>query len=185
MSGITLVFGRNAAGDMIPLLLSDTGFIIGSVDVLTMPSIPAGTNLIGDVQSRNLGYIGGAWQKNALGLNYGGAVEVDTSNTSLAAGTNTLNAPAVPANRVWVLNHIAMSYVGTVATVALYVMIIDGSTTIRLFSQPSGVISDMYYNRQGGFILKAGANLRMVILNATLNDDAFLAASGYYFDVNL
>jgi len=96
-----------------------------------------------------------------------------TSNTALAAGTNTLSMAVVPASHVYVIKNIAVLYVGTVAGVKLRISFVIGGVTgtIKDFTP---VVSTNTEYIPVDFALQPGDNVIMVVSGATLNDDAHL-----------
>lgn len=138
-----------------------------------------------NTMARSYGYFGGAWVKNPLQMGYLGPVNLITNNTSLAAGANNLDLTTVPANRVYVITNITVMYTGTVSGVRLLVNKVDaGAVQYALFDVQS-ITSQLYYDRQGMWVLNAGEFLRLAITGATLNDDAYIRGNGWYFDTNL
>ncbi len=168
-----------ASGIMVPVNVDTDGNL--QVDILA--SLPAGTNEIGAVQAREYGWDGAAWRKQPQALGYSGIIGEALSNTSLAAGANSIDSAAVPAGQVWVVENVIMRYDGTVAAVILGMDILRGATTYRIFGvQPP--VTTVWYDRQGAWTLTAADKLRLRILGATLNDDAYLQYSGRYITVN-
>jgi hypothetical protein len=156
----------------------------GNLQVDILASLPAGSALLGDVQARNLGYIGAAWQKDPLRLGYSGQVLTQVVNTALSAGTNNLDTGAVPASRIWIVTGISFTLVGTVGAAAGYVSILQGATTYTVFSE-SHLTSAEYYDRTGWYVLVAGDKVRLTITGAIANDDAYLNVNGFYVDIAL
>lgn len=136
-----------------------------------------------NVQARDYGWYSGAWQKNPLLMGYSAAVGEAVTNTSLAAGANTLSSTAVPAGEVHVITNIAAAYSGTVTNVILTVRINDSGTIYELYGQKPPV-TGVYYDRQGFWVLKPGAKIDLLINGATLNDDGFLYIAGFSFDID-
>ena len=127
------------------------------------------------------GWINGAWQKNPLLFGYSGEKEIAVSNTSLAAGANDLDSTAVPAGEIWVITHVAMSYVGTAPTHIEAKTV--GASAIMLFRQLAPVTT-VVYDRQGWWIMEEGDLLRCTVAGATLNDDLYLWATGFKVDID-
>ena len=116
------------------------------------------------------------WGATSKGARGEGIAET-VSNTALAAGTNSLDLTAVPANAVYVIKAISCRYVGTVATVILrLILTISGvQHHIKSFSP---VLSNVMDVLTLDYPLQTGDNVRLQVLNATLNDDAIV--SGFY-----
>lgn len=128
------------------------------------------------------GWVNGAWQKNPILFGYSADKEIAVSNTSLAAGANDLDAPTVPAGEIWVITHVASSYVGTAPT-HMEVKIIHASGASMIFRQLAPVSSSVH-DRQGWFVLEEGDILRCSVAGATLNDDLYLWATGFRVDID-
>lgn len=174
-----LIFGRVlASGIMVPVNVDTDGDL--QVDILD--PLPAGSNLIGDVQARNLGYYSSAWRKDPLAFGYSGIVLERVVNQNLSAGANILDTSAVAASKIWVITNIAVAYSGTIGGVKLYIEIYSGTTPYPLFSEVH-VVNDEYLDRQGWWVLAAGDKIRLEILGATAGDDAYLIATGFYVDI--
>ena len=156
----------------------------GNLQVDILAALPSGTNLIGDVQARNLGYIGGAWRKDPLRFGYSGQVVNQVVTTTLAAGVNDLDTGAVPADTIWVITQLSAAYVGTIGTVNLFVQHVTGATLRVLFSE-SHVVTSEYIDRQGWWVAAAGDKFRLRVTGATLNDDAYFNANGFYVSIAL
>lgn len=122
------------------------------------------------------------WYKQPMMFGYS-ALKTDTvSDTTLAAGTVTLNGATVSAGEIWVITNISMVYIGTVPT-SIEAVMYDGSTAHILFNQLAPA-SGQYYDRQGWWVVVAGDNLRYVIYGATLNDDFYGWATGFRMDID-
>jgi hypothetical protein len=113
---------------------------------------------------------------------YGDVLLSSVSNTSLAAGVNNLLLGAVPAGKLYVYTNIVIMYVGTVTGVTLIVQIVDGGSYYYVFGQVPPVTL-VPYDRQGQWVLKVGQYLKLYIGGATLNDDAYLYATGHVVDL--
>lgn len=103
-------------------------------------------------------------------------------NTALPAGTSAINLAAVPARFVYVYTNLIISYVGTVPLVTIAVYLVDGANVSLLYAQHPPV-SGQGYDRQGYWVLKPTQNLQYKIFGATLNDDAYIDATGFQMNV--
>ncbi len=168
-----------ASGIMVPVNVDADGDL--QVDILA--ALPAGTNLLGDVQARNKGWVSAAWQKDPLRIGYSGVIRGFFSNTALAAGTNNIDGTAVPAGEIWRLDNISVSYIGTVTNVRLYAILLSSAVEYLLYEQQPPV-SIQEYDRQGNWILEPGEKIRLKVVGATLNDDAFLQYVGMRIDID-
>lgn len=102
-------------------------------------------------------------------------------DTALAAGANTKNFSSVPVGKLYIYKSLSMRYLGTAPARLVFSQMIDAVEYI-IFAQTPPVTS-VVYDRQGEWAVKAGDNLRVSILNATLNDDIFLYATGWSVDI--
>jgi hypothetical protein len=160
-----IVYVKTPSGLIVPMLADENG------------------NIYNDLH----GYIGGAWKKNPIVFGYSRAVLEKVYNVNLPAGTSTIDTTTVPAGQVHIYTNIGVQYVGTVASVVLHVGIHTGALVVNIFNTIAiGIIvADAVYERQGMFVIPAGHYVRLTIVGATLNDDAYLNVAGYAMDVNL
>ncbi len=156
-----ILFGVTSAGVMVPIRVDANGLI--------------------DIQSK--GWIASAWQKNPLLFGYSGQILIADTNTSLAAGNNTIDSSAVPAGEIWVITNCAIAYSGTVAGVTMSAQLLDAATGYTLYGVLA-VTSGLFVDRQGWWVLIPGNKLRLSITGATLNDDGFLRATGFRVDID-
>ena len=106
---------------------------------------------------------------------YGATLISSLVNAALAAGTNTLNLPAVPVGHVHVLKSVSVNYTGVVAGVALRVSLVQGAITGALIDF-TPVVSTIIYNVVVNIPLSAGMIVRLRVTGATLNDAAGITA---------
>jgi len=129
--------------------------------------------------AQNHGWIGAAWQKDPIRLGYSGTVRNSVSDTALAAGTNTLDSGAVPAGEIWIITNITVKMAsGTINWLEVYM---SGTTHSIFYQAPTTGIP---YSRQGYWIMEPGDYMRLLILNATLNDDAYMSLIGHRVDID-
>jgi hypothetical protein len=150
-SGDLTVGGRDAAANGYPLRTDNTGEL----------------SILGHLLNRLFAF--------------GDTVFQNVQNTSLAAGTNNLDANAVPANKVNVYTNLGISYTGTTTNVILAVYVWDGANLALLFAIKAPT-SQIEYDRQGWWPVKAGSKIRATVYGATLNDDAYLDVFGFQMD---
>lgn len=113
-------------------------------------------------------------------LNYEDVATGDISDENLAAGTNVLDAPAIPSGKVWVVLSAHTDYRGTTPTetrIAVY----DGAAT-HILSVDVSPVSARPYPWTGMAILKAGENMRFIVIGATAGDDLYCRYRGYQMD---
>lgn len=120
---------------------------------------------------------GTVWRKQPLLYGYTSALGARKINNALAAGNNTLDIDAVPADEIWVVTNLAMRYTGTAPTRMTVTLTIDsiGYSTYR----QETVVTQEVYDRQGWWVLAEGDQISMVIIGATLNDTAAVWATGF------
>jgi hypothetical protein len=98
-------------------------------------------------------------------------------NTTLAAGTNTINMDPVPAGYFYLLARAACRYLGTVTSVVMAINAIIDGQTCRLL-RVDGIATGAWYPVIVPQLMAAGDYLQLVVTNATLNDDATINYSG-------
>lgn len=157
---------------------------IGDVDVLTLPSIPSGTNRIGSVGME--GYVNAAWHKIGFPISMSGTFQWSASNTALAAGANNLDSTAASANRIYYITNISMRYNGTITNVTLEILLMlsGGTSGYQIFGE-NPVVNNKWYDRQGFWPLVASDFVRLTIAGATAGDDAYLRVTGFWVDISL
>jgi hypothetical protein len=131
----------------------------------------------------NKGWIGGAWQKDPLRLGFSAQRLINASDTALGAGANDVDSGSVAAGELWVITNIAVRYAGTVAGVVLTPGFYDGSNLFPVGEERS-ITSGQWYAYQGEWILVEDDVLRLQVAGATLNDDAYIRASGFRVDID-
>jgi len=102
-------------------------------------------------------------------------------DNNLSAGTNTISSSTVPANKVWVITHITIRYIGTAPT-SLQALVNDGTTQYEVLKK-SGVADPDDINQQVKLTLKAGDKIDCVVVGATSGDTLRLTIHGYQMDV--
>jgi hypothetical protein len=120
---------------------------------------------------------GTVWRKQPLLYGYTSALGARKIVNALAAGNNTLDIDAVPADEIWVVTNLAMRYTGTAPTRMTVTLTID-SIGYSVYRQET-VVSNEIYDRQGWWVLAEGDQISMVIIGATLNDAASIWATGF------
>lgn len=128
------------------------------------------------------GFINGEWQKQPIVFGITDELAGKVVNTSLNAGNNNIDGDVIPAGEIWVITNLAMIYIGTVANVEIYARL--GGTPDSIFWGVKPPVSGVTYDRQGQWIAMEGNKLRMQVLGATLNDDAYFYYSGYKIGVS-
>lgn len=175
---MSLVHGVDASLILRPLLVDATG------RSLVTATLTAGTELVGDVQARELGYFNGAWQKQALGLGYYGVVRVAVDSGALPAGNSAYDSGQVPANTVWTVENLAVRYTGTIAGVTLSVGVLVG-VSLYVIDQWTITASGLFYGYPCSLELAPGEQLRLTVTGATAGDVASLRVVGRTMLTNL
>jgi hypothetical protein len=129
------------------------------------------------------GYVSGAWQKNPIQFGYSSAYAERPSNTNLPVGNSSLDTSAIPNGKICILTNLSYLYVGTTAT-QLGLGIYRSSVNHNLFTQYSPA-NNVWYDRQGWWLLKSGDVLRVSIYGATAGDKMYGDYVGYMVDINL
>jgi len=137
-----------------------------------------------NLQARQYGYVGTAWQKQPLQFGYGGVFSDHITNNDLAGGDNLIYGAVAPNNRVWVVKNISVGYTGTTTNVQLQVQVrvLGWDNIVFYIKQPT---SGAPYPVNGEWVLSPGDRVVTYIQGATAHDDFFQNACGYYFDINL
>ncbi len=175
-----LMHGRVlASGVMVPVNVDLDGDL--QVDILA--ALPAGTNLIGDVQARNKGWVSSAWQKDPLRFGFSGIARDRLINTNLSAGTNVLNMSLVPSGEFWVITNLCTEYIGTFATVHMRYYMYDGANYFKLW-EADPPHSQHILDRQGWWVLNSGDRFVIEVFNATAGDDLDASATGFRVDTD-
>jgi len=127
------------------------------------------------------GFDGNVWRKLQLLFGFGGVVEGSVSNTSLDAGANTLPGDTVPSGEIWIIENIAVTYVGTPPT-SFRVAAIGLAGGITLFTE-SSVVSGVYTSWGGRVTLQAGDHLAAIVAGATDGDALYFHYAGYRMEI--
>ncbi len=122
-------------------------------------------------------YIVPAGDDNLLGIKQTFAESL--SNTDLAAGTNYLNAAAIPAHTYLVVTAVTVMYNGTVTGVVVAVNGTINSANVNLWIQ-SPVVSGTYYSHDANWYFDSADSLQCAVTGATLHDDLYFRYAGYY-----
>lgn len=123
------------------------------------------------------GWLSSQWIKLPILWGFGGVVEEALSNTSLPAGNSTIDATAVPANEIYVIENICYMYNGTAPT-RLEVQVVGLAAAFRLEYNTS-ITSQVWYSWSGRVVLQEADYLSLNIVGATAGDTAHLRYAGY------
>lgn len=94
-------------------------------------------------------------------------------NTTLPAGGSDQTAYTVPVNQRYILNHISMIYVGTVAGVILTPIVNISGQDFGL-GDFGNLVNGRYIYQDYDIVIEAGGVLKIRVSNATLNDDLYM-----------
>jgi hypothetical protein len=136
------------------------------------------------VFSQAEGYFSGTYVKQPLIPGYLGKVQGQVLVGAAPAGTNVLAAPAVPANRAWVITNAHLQD-ATSAPTSLALDVGVGITNVKFYNNYGSLVAGQYYGWTGWVLITAGDFLRGIIRGVTLNDSLDFQWYGYYFDTNL
>lgn len=131
---------------------------------------------------KSTGLVGGAQQADPIRFGYSAAIYRTQSNTNIPSATYDLDDSAVPAGEIWVITNIAIGYTGTAPTY-IQASIVNSSTGYLLY-RLTPPVSQVFYDRQGWFVLGPGDNLRVGCVGGTVGDDLFIRASGFRVDID-
>ncbi|NIP56244.1 MAG: hypothetical protein GWN77_09460 [Gammaproteobacteria bacterium] len=130
----------------------------------------------------NKGWISSAWQKDPLRLGYSGKIDEQVSDTSAAAGNNTLSGTDVPSGEIWVIDTVSAVNVNTDPTkISIYINTTTGNVTLAEGWTP-GI--NHFVIALGQFVLHEGDSIDAVFTGCTLNDDIYLRYNGYRVDID-
>jgi len=137
-----------------------------------------------NVQARQYGYFGSAWQKQPIILGFTSSLVQTYYNANLAAGTQILTIYTVPANTVAVIDTVSVAYVGTVTGVKLRVRFNSGGVTANV-AEFDSITSATYYFYHGQMALEANDTVEIFVGSATLGDDLYADVAGRTMATNL
>jgi hypothetical protein len=156
---------------------------IGDVDVLTLPSIPAGTNRVGSAGIE--GYYSGAWHKAPLPFGPSDVHASTVSNLALAAGQSNQDFPALTGNAFTVIKHVVVRYTGTIGAGTYLILGRVLAATFYPIKEFRALTSGVYSDWVGDIVLGPAETLRVIVLGATAGDDFVGYSHGYYMTRNL
>lgn len=159
------IFGITTEKKIIPVTVDDNGYL--QIDLQT---ITAGTNLIGRVDARNGDKI----------ISFEDNFRVSVSDTSLAAGNPQLDGTPCPDGEVQVVTTIGYMHSGSGTILRLDALIKASGVP---FKTNASVTSGRWEGETVNIWLKPDDFIRLNIIGATLNDDAYLRYSGYKFQI--
>jgi hypothetical protein len=129
------------------------------------------------------GWVNNAWNKLPMLFGYSAIVNLNWYNQNLPAGNSGYNSDAVPSGKIWVITNVAICYGGTTSTKIDLVVYRDGIYPM-IFNQASPA-NNIWYDRQGWWVLRAGDVLRAGAYGATAGDDLYAQAIGFAVDIAL
>ncbi len=150
---------------------TDTGWYCLSSGGLAKTIVGAGSNLIGRVDARDGDKI---WSfKETIAHNL--------SDTSLTAGENNLQTPAVPAGEVHVITTASIYYSGTTPNNLRIQAIVDGVYVYLLFENSPTV--QVFYPVLGQVYIAEGDKIQFQVFGATVGDDLLGRCAGYIMTI--
>lgn len=191
-----LIIGVTSGGVLVPIQVDANGVMIvdqvsalpagdnniGNVDVVTLPALPSGTNLIGFVAAYNYSLVGGAFQKDPIRLGYSGDKSEQVYEGSADAGTNTLYGSVVPAGEIWVVETIsAQDFNSAVTKITLFANV--NGLTIPLKDQRTLLAAQPIF-WSGAITLSEGDKIFVIFNDVTLNDDIYLRYHARRIDID-
>jgi hypothetical protein len=150
----------------------------------TAADLKATVNLAADqnVQARNYGFLGAAWQKQPLIWSYSSRLSERVSNTSAAAGQNTLNSSAIAAGYVAKIEAVEAFNDTTNPTLIRLAVIGGGNTQVLARVATPGISVPLLLAQT--ITLAAGDVMRAIFDGCALNDDIYLDIWGYQMKIN-
>ena len=137
-----------------------------------------------NVQARQYGYFGTAWQKQPINLGFTSSLTKICSNIALAAGNQTLTIYTVPANTVVIVDTVSVAYIGTVTNVKLRIRFKCGGVSANV-AEFTSITSTLYYFYHGQMALDANDTIEIYVASATLNDQLYAGVAGRSIATNL
>jgi hypothetical protein len=164
---MSIIFGKDATDNILPLLLDASGNVIVSASQLTTTG--------GKIKVDSNGEIIITADTPSHFFPTAGSARLQ--NLSLTAGSSEQVVATVPAGQLWRVRTYGVYYGGTVVGVVLYPVLNIGGLQITLISispPPDKGVTLTYPNA----LLNAGDSISCVIQGATLNDD-FIGVVSY------
>jgi len=150
----------------------------GTTGAMEVTQDTPGDLLVGSHQ-----YDGSAWRKSNLLWGYNDTIGQALSNTNLSVGTNLLDSTAVPEGEVWVVNLVAIMYVGTSPTNIQVAVDTYGVGIACLFQLlPT---SARWYMISGNFVIDEGQKITGRVDGATAGDDLYFRYIGYKMKIDM
>lgn len=144
------------------------------IDALTLPAITIAAGQT--VDGRVYGYYNGAWYKNPLQFGVSDVLVDKAAFHAVAAGDQWVTGTTVPAGQLWVITSWSMAKDGT--TTSLQAGFYDGVDN-RIWWGQYTMTNNVYYDRQGWWVLAPGMQPRVLAKGTAINDWIYWVASGY------
>lgn len=150
----------------------------------TAADLKATVNLAADqnVQARNYGFLGAAWQKLQLLWGYTDRWAERVSTTAAVAGQNELLSAAVPAGYVYVVQAVSLVNLNNAVTSA--VISITTGSAYPVLTEAAPVAAGIFTKWTGAATLAAGDKVYSRLQGCTLDDDLYLDILGYKMKIN-
>ena len=124
---------------------------------------------------------GSRWRKQPLLIGYSEKYDERKSNTSAAAGTNSLVGTAVPAGEVWVVQGLGAVNINTACS-KIHIRVDNGSTYCILVEDASPVAGNSVL-WSGSILLAEGDKVTATFYTCVLNDDIYLDIWGFKMSI--
>jgi hypothetical protein len=129
------------------------------------------------------GWVNGAWNKLPMLFGYSDIVYQNWGTNNLPAGDSNYDSSAVPSGKIWIITNLAMGYTGTTPT--NITMRINRSGVYPLIFRQTSPVSNVWYDRQGWWVLKSGDKLNVDVSGATSSNALWAQAIGFAVDIAL
>lgn len=128
------------------------------------------------------GWIGGAWQRQAMPFGISRPLGVPYTNYNLDSGVASYEIAEVSADEIWVVTNVVMRYVGTPPTY-MRTNFEHGGTSVYGY----GILaptSGAWYDKQTWWVMEEGDKAIFYLDGHTTNDDFFAHISGFIIDID-
>lgn len=149
-----------------------------AADLKATVTIPTGQ----DIEAQQFGWISSAWQKNPLALGYSSPLIKQYVNDAPTGSNPNIDTDTVPSGELWVITNITERATFSSAA-GIRCMFHDNSNACVLYviDSPTSLIN---YDRQGYWVLPAGAYLRMTLQTAVGDSQLVIWITGFIVETD-
>jgi hypothetical protein len=136
-----------------------------------------------NIQAYAHGYVGAAWQKDAMRVGYSGTVSELKTDLNASAGNNTLASTAVPAGEIWTVQAIHAYNLNRAATTINIYATVGGIAVYLATGAPDAVSLMSHWS--GAITLEENDTLSALFTGTVLDDDLYFGYLGMRTDIDL